>query len=117
MTMEDDLAREVNASKLSYSRVSRHEIIHSIDDHDRHPSTPRRQEHWKTETPAIGKGGQGHVFRQTCIAGSRHHTQRVVKKIPLVQGKGGQKRYMRELRAITRFSRDYVSNYPWVVVD
>jgi hypothetical protein len=106
--MEDDLARAVRANRLITSFPRKYELIHLIDDPDAPPATPRREEHWRTEKRAVGRGGQGQVFLQTCITGGRFHTQRAVKKIPIAQESGGRKRYMRELRAITRFSRTNV---------
>lgn len=105
MEDDDDLARAVRANRLITVFPRKHELIHLIDDPDAPPATPRREEHWRTEKRAVGKGGQGQVFLQTCINGGRSHTRRAVKKIPIAQESGGRKRYMRELRAITQFSR------------
>ncbi|KAF5557325.1 CAMK kinase [Fusarium phyllophilum] len=97
-----------------YRLTMRHEgalTIHFHNDPDAPPSSPQRREVWKKKCN-IGRGGQGEVILQVCVEGSRHHTDRAVKKIWL-QSRDSQskRRYERELAAIIKFSHDRYSKY------
>jgi hypothetical protein len=104
--MENSLPDLLRDYKLE-TRFHKHHIIHIFDDPDAPPSSQQRLEYWENEKRPIGRGGQGLVFLQTCTSGSRNHTQRAVKMIPL-QYSGGRRRYIRELETIIKFSHDKV---------
>ncbi|KAL6406336.1 CAMK protein kinase [Ilyonectria robusta] len=109
--MEDELPDYVRDYKLETTFPKKREVVHIYDDPDAPPSSQRRLECWKRDKRPIGRGGQGQVFLQTCINGSRHYTHRAVKTIPLQDG-GGRRRYIRELETIVKFSHDKVRAHP-----
>ncbi|KAH8656798.1 kinase-like domain-containing protein [Ilyonectria robusta] len=108
--MEHELPDYVRDYKLETTFPKKREVVHIYDDPDAPPSSQRRLECWKRDKRPIGRGGQGQVFLQTCINGSRHYTHRAVKIIPLQDG-GGRRRYIRELETIVKFSHDKYSKY------
>lgn len=109
--MEHELPDYVRDYKLETTFPKKCEVVHIYDDPDAPPSSQRRLECWKRDKWLIGRGGQGQVFLQTCINGSRHYTHRAVKIIPLQDG-GGRRRYIRELETIVKFSHDKVRARP-----
>jgi hypothetical protein len=98
-----DLVRDYELETRFHGNI----IVHMFDDPDAPPSSPQRCERWETEKHPFGQGGQGAVFLQNCISGSRSYTQRAVKKIPL-QYVGRRRRYLREIETIIKFSHDRV---------
>ncbi|WAO92365.1 Camk kinase [Fusarium falciforme] len=97
-----DIVRDLRLSTHSNGIFT----IHLHNDPDAPPSAPQRQEHWK-KVRNIGHGGQGEVVLETCVKGSRHFTERAVKKIWL-QNSDSKRRYERELAAIVKFSHDRI---------
>ncbi|SPJ83642.1 uncharacterized protein FTOL_10158 [Fusarium torulosum] len=106
--MEEHFSDIVRDFKL-VTNYSGNLIVHHYNDPDAPPSAPQRQEHWREEE-GIGSGGQGTVWLQTCVRGSRHFTKRAVKKI-LVRNGDSRRSYERELVAIVKFSHDRYSRY------
>ncbi|KAF5620386.1 CAMK kinase [Fusarium sp. NRRL 25303] len=97
-----------------YRLTTRHEgafTIHFHNDPDAPPSSPQRREVWKKKCN-IGRGCQGDVILQVCVEGSRHYTDRAVKKIWLQsRDSHSKRRYEQELAAIIKFSHDRYSKY------
>ncbi|EWY81054.1 CAMK protein kinase [Fusarium oxysporum NRRL 32931] len=108
--MDEIVSDIVRDYKLATSREGIF-TCHFHDDPDAPPSSPQRKEVWKKKCN-IGRGGQGELILQTCVKGSRHYTDRAVKKIWLQsRDSNSKRRYERELAAIVKFSHDRYSKY------
>jgi hypothetical protein len=83
--------------------------IHTFREVDAQRGRFNREERWKRERH-LGRGGFGHVYVESCIAGKRRDVKRAVKIIHKPSNVRTSQALDRELEAIAKFSHDRVSD-------
>lgn len=108
IAMSHPISETVLRYQLEIQQGSRRRVTQIVHDPLLPPSAPPRLETWESQKQPIGKGGQGNVFLQSCTsAGPRQNQCRALKVIRCQDG-DRQRRYMREIEIMAKFSDERV---------